>query len=62
MQIKFQSTLSRTLRYKLRSREIYIEEPTTSLEKLSEYPQTQPIQAGPLGNTLHALYKYLRIC
>ena len=30
-----------TLRYELRSREIYIEEPITSPETLSEHPQTQ---------------------
>ena len=35
------SETTRTLRYKLRSREIYIEEPITSLELLSEHPQTQ---------------------
>ena len=35
------SETTRTLRYKLRSREIYIEEPITSPEILSEHPQTQ---------------------
>ena len=32
---------TRTLRYKLWSRKIYIEEPINSLEKLPEHPQTQ---------------------
>ena len=36
-----ETTGTRTLRYELRSREIYIEEPITSPEILSEHPQTQ---------------------
>ena len=35
------SETTRTLRYELRSREIFIEEPITSPELLSELPQTQ---------------------
>ena len=62
-------TRTRSLRYQLRSRGIYTEErtPINSSEILSKLPQTQddspihhtgdtkqPVQAVPLGNTLHA--------
>ena len=64
------SETTRTLRYELRSREIYIEEPINSPEILPEHPQTQDesintIQETPnsqfslvlsLLNALHAPY------
>ena len=59
---------TRTLRYGLQSREIYIEEPITGNtigalpdagwnHQLHPGDTEQPIQAGPLGNALHAPYK-----
>ena len=51
------SETTRTLRYKLRSREIYIEEPITSLEILSEHPQRQEESISSIQETPNSQFR-----
>ena len=51
------SETTRTLRYELRSREIYIEEPITSLETLSEHPQTQDESITTIQETPNSQFR-----
>ena len=51
------SETTRTLRYELRSREIYIEEPITSPETLSEHPQTQEESISSIQETPNSQYR-----
>ena len=46
-----------TLRYELRSREIYIEEPITSPELLSEHPQTQEESIRSIQETPNSQFR-----
>ena len=50
-------TSTRTLRYELRSREIYIEEPITSPEILSEKPQTQDESITTIQETPNSQFR-----
>ena len=50
-------TGTRTLRYELRSREIYIEEPITSPEILSEKPQTQDESITTIQETPNSQFR-----
>ena len=51
------SETTRTLRYELRSREIYIEEPITSPELLSEHPQTQEESIRSIQETPNSQFR-----
>ena len=51
------SETTRTLRYELRSREIYIEEPITSPEILSENPQTQEDSISSIQETPNSQFR-----
>ena len=51
------SETTRTLRYELRSREIYIEEPITSPELLSEHPQTQEESIRSIHETPNSQFR-----
>ena len=51
------SETTRTLRYELRSREIYIEEPITSPETLSEHPQTQDESVNTIQETPNSQFR-----
>ena len=53
------TTRSRTLRYALRSREIYTEEPITSPEILSEPPQTQDDSSNSIQETPNSQFRLL---
>ena len=51
------SETTRTLRYKLLSREIYIEEPITSPETLSEHPQMQDESITTIQETPNSQFR-----
>ena len=51
------SETTRTLRYELRSREIYIEEPINSLQILSEHPQTQDESINTIQETPNSQFR-----
>ena len=51
------SETTHTLRYELRSREIYIEEPITSPELLSEHPQTQEESIRSIRETPNSQFR-----
>ena len=52
-----ETTGTRTLRYELRSREIYIKEPITSPEILSEHPQTQDESITTIQETPNSQFR-----
>ena len=51
------SETTRTLRYELRSRKIYIEDPITSPELLSEHPQTQEESIRSIQETPNSQFR-----
>ena len=51
------SETTHTLRYELRSRKIYIEEPITSPEILSEHPQTQDESINTIQETPNSQFR-----
>jgi len=51
------SETTRTLRYELRSREIYIEESINSLEILPEHPQTQDESINTIQETPNSQFR-----
>ena len=52
------SETTRTLRYELQSREIYIEEPITSPEILLEHPQTQDENISSIQETPNSQFRH----